>query len=123
MALYKGYSSFEFQNKKTFRLNDIDLVKMDLLNHIFTRRGERVMMQNFGSIIPDIVFEPLDDESLDTIEQDLTKIVDFDPRVELLEFTLLPYFDENRVEAHMELLFVEFDLVDNMDLNIVFEGI
>lgn len=123
MALYKGYSSFEFQDKKTFRLTDIDLVKMDLLNHIFTRRGERVMMHNFGSIIPDIVFEPLDDDTLDEIEQDLVRVVNFDPRVELLNFSMVPQYDENRVEAHLELLFIEFDIVDNMDLNIVFEGV
>lgn len=122
MALYRGFSSFEYERNKTFRLNDIELVKMDLLNHIFTRRGERVMMHNFGSIIPDIVFEPLDEQTLDAMENDLVKIINFDPRVELIQFNLIPYEDENRVEAHIECLFIEFDIVDEMNLNLIFEG-
>ena len=122
MALYKGYSTFEFERNKSLRVLDHELVKLDILNQIFTRRGERVMMPSYGSIVPDIVFEPLDDITLDILEQDLVAVVNFDPRVDLLEFSLNPNFDNNRVEVHMKLLYVEFDLVDNVDLNILFEG-
>lgn len=122
MALYKGYSTFEYERNKSLAILDIELVKLDILNQVFTRRGERVMMPNFGSIIPDVVFEPLDEETLDIIEEDLTAIVNFDPRVNLLEFGLNPNYDANSVDVHMKLLFVELDLVDNVDLNILFEG-
>jgi phage baseplate assembly protein W len=122
MALYKGYSSFEFQRTKSFSLTDVSLVKMDILNHIFTSRGERVMMPNYGSIIPDLTFEPLDQGTLTALQEDLQTIFDFDPRVETLSFNVVPYFDDNRVEVHVKLLFIEFNIVDNMDLNITFEG-
>lgn len=122
MALYKGYSTFEYQDKKTLSITDIDLVKLDLLNHIFTRFGERVMMPNFGSIVPDIVFEPLDNETVDTLQEELTDIFNFDPRVELLDIVPITDFDTNLVEMHVKLFFIEFDIVDNMDLNILFEG-
>ena len=56
-GLYRGYSSYEYQNKKTFSVTDVELVKLDLLNHIFTRKGDRVMMPNFGTRIPDLAFE------------------------------------------------------------------
>ena len=122
MSLYRGYSTFEFERNKSLRVLDHEIVKLDILNQIFTRRGERVMMPSYGSIVPDIVFEPLDDITLDILEQDLVAVVNFDPRVDLLEFSLNPNFDNNRVEVHMKLLYVEFDLVDNVDLNILFEG-
>ena len=122
MALYKGFSSFEFQRKKTFRLNDIELVKLDLLNHLFTRPGERVMMPNWGSIVPDLVFEPLDEQTLDILQDDIEKVVTFVPRVDLIDLELYPDFDNSSVEAHVKLLFIEFDLVEDMDLNIIFEG-
>ncbi len=122
MPTYKGYSTFEFERTKTLEIIDQELVKLDILNQIFTRKGERVMMPNFGSIIPDIVFEPLDDETLAIMEADLTAVVNFDPRVELLEFSLDPDFENSAVAVHMKLLYVEFDLVDNVDLNILFEG-
>ena len=122
MAFYKGFSSFEFQRRKTFSLNDIELVKLDLLNHIFTRPGDRVMMPNFGSVIPELTFEPLDEQTLDTIQEDITRVIGFDPRVELLDLSITPFYDQNRIEAHVKCLFVEFDIVEDMDLNIVFEG-
>lgn len=122
MALYNGFSSYEFQSKKTFSITNIDLVKLDLLNHLFTRRGSRVMMPNFGSIIPELTFEPLDEQTLDILQEDLSNVINFDPRVELIDLTLLPFYDEGRVEAHVKCLFVEFDLVDEMELNIVFES-
>lgn len=122
MVFYKGYSSFEFQRNKTLSITDVELVKLDILNHIFTRFGERVMMPNFGSIIPDLVFEPLDQETLLTLQEELTDIFNFDPRVSLIDLTPLPDFDAGSVEVHVKLRFVEFDIVDNMNLNITFEG-
>ena len=123
MAFYKGFSSYEFERVNTFKVLDQELVKLDILNQIFTRKGERVMMPNFGSIVPDIVFEPLDDTTLDILEEDLVTVVNFDPRVDLLEFSLEPDYDNNAVAVHMKLLYIELDLVDDVDLNILFEGV
>ena len=88
-ALYKGYSSFEFERVKQFSLTDVELVKLDILNHIFTRRGSRVMMPTFGTVIPDLVFEPLDAETTEILEDELRSVFDFDPRVEIVSFDLL----------------------------------
>ena len=121
-GLYKGYSSFEFEASGSFRIIDIELVKLDLLNHIFTRRGERVHMPRFGTIIPDLVFEPLDDETLDTIESELTFVFNYDPRVELLDLTITPNPDGNSITAAARLLYIELDTEDLMNLNIQFEG-
>ena len=119
---YVGYSSYEYQNKKTFNVVDVELVKLDLLNHIFTRKGERVMMPQFGTRIPDLAFEPLDDMTLMILETDLRSVVTFDPRVELINMSIIPYPDENRVEASVTLFYIELDVTDTLDLNIVFEG-
>lgn len=122
MALYKGFSSFEFERRKTFKITDFELVRLDLLNHIFTRPGERLMMPNFGSIIPELTFEPLDDQTLDILQEDLQRIVNFDPRVELIDLEVYPDYDTNSVAAHVKLFFIELDLINTMDLNIAFEG-
>jgi phage baseplate assembly protein W len=122
-GLYRGFSSFEYQKNKTFKVTDIETVKLDLLNHIFTRRGERVMMPRFGTRIPDLAFEPLDDITLLLLEEDLRQVVAFDPRVTLLSLQLEPNYDENSVIARMRLQYVELNLVDSLDINITFEGI
>lgn len=121
-GLYRGYSSYEYQSKKTFSIVDVELVKLDLLNHIFTRKGERVMMPNFGTRIPDMVFEPLDGITLDIIEEDLKAVFDFDPRVKLLDLVIQPSYDNNSVLASAKLLYIELNMTDTLDLNIVFEG-
>jgi phage baseplate assembly protein W len=120
--LYRGYSSFEYQRNKTFVLTDIELVKMDLLNHIYTRRGERVMMPDFGTSIPDIVFEPLDNRTLEQLRRDLELVFNYDPRVKLLDLKITPNFDSNAVNATARLLYVELDFVDEINLNLQFEN-
>ena len=121
-GLYRGYSSFEFEAKGSFQLNDLDLIKLDLLNHIFTRRGERVALPRFGTIIPDLVFEPLDEETLETLESELRMVFEYDPRVELLDLSLIPSADTYSVTASCRIRAIELNLVDLMNLNIEFES-
>lgn len=121
-GLYRGFSSYEYEQNKTFKINDLELVKLDLLNHIFTRKGERVMMPTFGTRIPDLPFEPLDDITLDILRNDLLEVFNFDPRVSLLDLAITPNIDANTITAQARLLYVELDLVDDLNLNIVFEG-
>jgi phage baseplate assembly protein W len=117
-GLYKGYSSYEYQTNKTFSLSDVELVKMDLLNHIFTRRGERVMMPTFGTRIPDLAFEPLDSITLEILEEDLRAVFAFDPRVKLIELKITPLYDQNTIQASAKLFYVELNMSGNLDLNI-----
>ena len=121
--LYRGFSSFEYQKNKTFVLTDLELVKMDLLNHIYTRRGERVMMPDFGTSIPDLVFEPLDNRTTEQLRRDLEIVFNYDPRVKLLDLVITPNFDTNSVVATARLLYIELDVVDEINLNIQFESV
>lgn len=121
-GVYKGYSSFEFLQTKSFRLNDIELVKLDLLNHIFTRRSERVMMPTFGTIIPDLVFEPLDEETVDILDDELNLVFDYDPRVELVDLSIDADYDNSTVTVGALLRYIELNTTELFDFNIEFEG-
>ena len=122
MALYKGYSSYEFERTKQFAISDVELVKLDLLNHIFTRRGSRVMMPTFGTIIPELLFEPLDAITVDILEDELRGVFEFDPRVDIITFELQVSEDTNTVTVKSTLLYIELDITSDFDLNLVFEG-
>lgn len=119
--LYKGYSSYEYEISKTFKVTNVELVKLDLLNHIYTRRGERVMMPNFGTRIPDLAFEPLDEITIDILRNDLIGVFNFDPRVDLLELQVNPDYDTNTVVAAARLLYIELNMTDVLELNIIFD--
>ena len=58
--IYKGFSTYN-RNKK-FSITDLDLIKQDLFNHFNIRRGEKLMNPNFGTIVWDLLFEPLTEE-------------------------------------------------------------
>lgn len=64
-------------------LQNVDVAKQDLLNHLYTRKGERVMDPEFGSRIPYLVFDPLDDRTKRAIEADIDDIIALDPRWKL----------------------------------------
>ena len=79
MAIFKGYSTVDVRFGNVV-LEDIALAKRGLLNHFYTRKGERLGQPEFGSILPDLVFEPLDDLVIDLVEDDVRDIIDNDPR-------------------------------------------
>jgi len=121
-GLYTGFSSSEFGHRKKFRTRDYELVKTDLLNHIYTKKGERVMMPRFGTRIPEMIFEPLDDVTIDIITDDLTAVFDFDPRVRTLNLQVIPDHENNAINVVADLYYVELNMTDRLTLNIVFEG-
>jgi phage baseplate assembly protein W len=87
---YKGFSSVNVINAGS-QLYDFDLIKQDLLNHFNTRKGERLMNPSFGSIIWDVLMEPLTDEIRDILNQDITSICNSDPRVIPTQIDLTEY--------------------------------
>jgi len=121
MAVYTGFSSFQFQENKQFKQTDLELVKTDLIAHIFTSKGSRVMMPEFGTLIPDVLFEPLDDITTELIEDELRFVFDFDPRVILTDFDMTVDADRSSVQASAVLFYVELNRTDVLDLNLQFE--
>lgn len=119
--LYKGYSFDQFSKNKSIRLYDVALIHKDLKNNIFTRRGERVKMFRYGTRIPDLVFEQMDDVIFDAIEQDLQDVVNNEPRVQLVDLKLVPIYDQSVVIVNMVLYYVELNFTGQFDVNIQFE--
>ena len=125
--LYRGISFTNYDDNKILSMYDIDLIKKDLMNHIFTRLGERIMMPTFGTRIPDLVYEPLDNQTLDMIRDDLRMVINFDPRVVVNEddisgdgVRLLVAPDEKTVVAYVSLRYLELDYTETIEINLEF---
>lgn len=88
MRKFKGYSTID-KTWGNFKLYDIELAKRDLLNEFYTRRGERLMSPQFGSIVWDLLFDPLTDEIVEAIKADCLRIVTKDPRLDLLDIDVV----------------------------------
>ena len=119
--VYKGFSTADFLTTRTFTKTDIEIVKQDIINHIFTRKGERVMMGSFGTIIPDLIFQPLDDITIRQVHDEVLSVIQFDPRVQVQSFAVTPDFEKHSITVSAVLLYIELNITDNLNLNIQFE--
>ncbi len=86
-----GYSTIDVTDPGSVRYNDIEIVKRDLMNNFMTRKGERPMQPNYGSIVWELLFEPLDKTNRDLIVNDSKRIIANDPRVRLLDLVVQEY--------------------------------
>ena len=86
---YKGFSTV-FSNQNT-KLYDFDLVKQDIINQFNTKKGERLMNPEFGSIIWNLLMEPLTENTGQLLKQDIEKICTSDPRVTPIKMDLIEY--------------------------------
>jgi phage baseplate assembly protein W len=118
-AKYRGFSTAKQLETRgvTFSTADIETVKRDLLNHIFTIPGERVMNPTFGTRIPLMQFEPLDEKSIKIIEDDLKAVVSYDPRVRLIEVAVLAMPDNNAIVAYLDLEYLQLGVTETMKLS------
>lgn len=93
-----------------YRLEDVELVKQDLLNALHTRKGERVMQPTFGTRIYEMLMEPFDDQTKQTIIEDVMDVIEGEPRVTLLRIDAQELEHVMRVE--IELRFTPYDIVE-----------
>jgi phage baseplate assembly protein W len=87
---YKGFSSIG-TNVGNTQLFDFELIKQDILNHFNTKKGERVMNPEFGSLIWDLLMEPLTDQTRELLKNDISTICTSDPRVTPIQMDLTEF--------------------------------
>lgn len=103
-------------------ITDIDLIKQDLTNHFSIKRGEKLENPNFGTIIPYLLFEQITDEVLTAIEDDVVRIVNFDPRCQLEVVSVEQNSQGNGVVVDCEILYVPFAYTDTVSWEFTNEG-
>ena len=116
MATFKGFTTLD-RVKAPFTITDQELVKRDLLNEFYTKKGERVMRPNFGSIIWDLLMDPSDGNLITKVSEDIKRIVAKETRVELVDLTV--YAADHTISADVVLKFLPFN--NSESLYLIFE--
>lgn len=110
---YKGFSTIN-ASTENYSLFDLELIKQDLLNHFHVRQGERLMNPNFGTIIWDILFEPLTDDLKQLIAKNVTDIINYDPRIKADQVTITSY--ESGIQIECVLTYLPYNISQSMQL-------
>jgi phage baseplate assembly protein W len=110
---YKGFNSKE--SSKNFKLYDIDLVKQDLINHFYIRKGEKLENPEFGTVIWDMLFEQFTEDVKNIIAKDVEDIINYDPRITVNEVQIDTTDQGIRIQA--DIVYIPFNVNERMTFN------
>ena len=105
MRTFKGFSTVDKEHGP-FKIYDMDLAKRDLLNEIYTRKGERLMSPEFGYIVWDVLFDPMTEQLVEAVKVDTLRIISRDPRLELRQLDVTENYDQQSITVAMVLNYV-----------------
>ena len=87
-------------NDDLIGLKNTSAIARSLKNIVFTQPGEKFFNQDFGSRISESLFENVDDVSALAIEDEIrSSIINFEPRVNLLDVSVNPNPDDNEMNV------------------------
>lgn len=104
---YRGISTVS-DPKGSYTLYDLSLIKQDLINHLHIRQGEKLENPEFGCIIWDLLFDPLTDDLKDVIAENVTEIMNYDPRVKVDSLIVSQY--ESGIQVECELTYLPYNI-------------
>ena len=108
---YKGFSTVSAATE-LFALYDLPLIKQDIINHFHIRLGERLEQPTFGTIIWDVIFEPLTNQMVEMITKDVETVINFDPRVRAEKILVTPY--ETGLQVECTLVYYPYNIQETM---------
>ena len=90
-------------NDDLVSLSDSSAIARSIRNIVFTSPGEKFFNPDFGSRISESLFENVDDVSALAIEDEIkSSIINFEPRVNLLNTNVVPNPDDNEMNVTIE---------------------
>jgi phage baseplate assembly protein W len=101
MATYKGFSTVG--RRFRFRLTDFELTKQDLLNHLQTGKGEKLMNANFGTSIWEMLFENMTEDLRVELTEEIQRVVESDPRLKLTNINVIEF--EKGIQVELDVIY------------------
>jgi len=101
----KIYKDFDFsftahpETQDLVKKNDFNAVKQSIKNLLFTQRGERLFQPEVGGYLYDLLFEPMDPVTVQSLKAGIeVTLKNYEPRVLLERVDVFPKYDENDYE-------------------------
>ena len=98
-------------NDDLVSLSDTTAIARSIRNIVFTSPGEKFFNPDFGSRISESLFENVDEVSALAIEDEIrSSIINFEPRVNLLDTIVASNPDDNEMNVTIEYEIVGIDI-------------
>tara|TARA_B110000240_G_scaffold197559_1_gene253195 strand:+ start:492 stop:941 length:450 start_codon:yes stop_codon:yes gene_type:complete len=110
---YRGLSSVNPENTST-TLYDLALIKQDLINYFHIKQGEKLENPEFGTIIWEVLFEPMTDSLRSAVAKNVTEIVNYDPRTQVNSVTVDSF--ETGIQIEVDLTYLPYNISESMRL-------
>ena len=111
---YRGFSTVDSDIKNTV-LYDLALIKQDLINHFHIRKGEKLENPNFGTIIWEVLYEPLTEQLKSLIVKDVTDVVNSDPRTRVVQAIVTQ--QDKAIQIEVTLIYLPYNIQETMQFN------
>jgi len=108
---YRGFSTIS-PDSENFALYDLSLIKQDLLNHFHIRQGEKLSDPSFGTIIWDLIFEPLTQDVKKLVLDNVTALINYDPRVQANSIIVSSY--QTGIQIECELTYLPYNVSEKI---------
>ena len=109
---YRGFSTVN--NTDSVNLFDQELIKQDLINHFNTRKGERLMNPDFGTIIWNLIYDPLTDDLKQEVQDDIRSILLSDPRIQPIDVQVVE--QDYGILLEVTLIYANSDQTNTLNL-------
>ena len=110
---YRGLSTVNPDLGST-RLYDLALIKQDLINNFHIRQGEKLENPEFGTIIWEVIFEPMTEDLKGAIAKNVTDIVNYDPRTQVNSVIVDTF--ESGIQIEIDLTYLPYNISESMRL-------
>jgi len=90
-------------------------IKQAIRNLVLTRPGEKPFNPLVGSKVNELLFEPLDGFTADTIKDEIINTINqYEPRVELTDVLVTPIYEGNKLNVSIEYRIVGLPIVETI---------
>lgn len=107
---FRGFSSRA--DRSNYKLYDFELIKQDLINRLSVRKGERVENPDFGTIIYDVLFEPLTEATKQAVADDIAQNLNADPRLSTRE--ILVSESEHGISVQATITYIPYNITEKL---------
>ena len=98
-------------NGDLIALKNTSAIARSLRNIVFTQPGEKFFQPEFGSRVTESLFDIADEVSASAIRDEIrSSIINYEPRVKLLDVTVIPNPQENEMNVTIEYEIVGLDI-------------